>query len=101
MSSENTNNEARIGLSLLNAELERRFWVWWKESGWKGNSDADAALEAWMESAKAEREACAKVCDALRDEWARLKVGAKDGRYEMMEEAASVCEDEILKHSNT
>ena len=45
--------------------------------------------------AAAEREACANVCETLRDEWAKLKVGATNGRYDMMEEAAAVCEDEI------
>ena len=48
----------------------------------------------------AEREACAEVCAALRLDWARLKVGATDGRYDMMEDAASVCEDEIRERSN-
>ena len=42
-----------------------------------------------------ERERCAVVCQAYGDEWARLKVGAYDGRYDMMEEAASILEDEI------
>jgi hypothetical protein len=53
------------------------------------------------EAVKAEREACAKVCDSLRWEWAKLKVGATNGRYEMMEEAATVCEDAIRARGNT
>lgn len=51
-------------------------------------------------AAEAEREACSDVCDELRREWARMKVGATDGRYDMMEEAATVCEDEIRERSN-
>lgn len=43
----------------------------------------------------AAREQDAEVCAALRLEWARMKVGATDGRYDMMEDAATVCEDEI------
>lgn len=40
-------------------------------------------------------EECANECDLLRQEWARIKVGAYDGRYDMMEEAATACEDSI------
>ena len=55
---------------------------------------------AIIESVAREREACANVCEELRDKWAKLKVGAADGRYELLEEAASVCEDEIRMRSN-
>jgi len=52
------------------------------------------------EAVTAEREACAEQCAALRLEWGRMKVGATDGRYDMMEEAATVCEDEIRARGN-
>ena len=39
---------------------------------------------------EAEREACAKVCDAYRDDWLR---GV--GRYEFMSEGAEYCADAI------
>lgn len=49
----------------------------------------------WLERfanlvAAAEREACAKVCEELRDYWLRGR-----GRYEFMGEGADVCADEI------
>ena len=52
-------------------------------------SEHDKAVEA------RERERCADICQSYGDEWKRLKVGAYDGRYDMMEEAASILEDEI------
>lgn len=72
-------NKAAGAASALNVELERSFWVWWKRSGWKGNSEADAALEAWMESAKAEREACAKVCEDSCTNHGKRKRGSDTG----------------------
>ena len=53
-------------------------------------------LEAYTAAVEArERERCADICQSYGDEWKRLKVGAYDGRYDMMEEAASIIEDEI------
>lgn len=88
-----------------NAGLERSFEAWWEAHGQfhragGGQYEKTFAYHAWIDSAIAEREACANTCEALRDEWARLKIGATDGRYDMMEDAASVCEDEIRERSN-
>jgi hypothetical protein len=43
-----------------------------------------------------EREACAKVCEELRDDWLRGR-----GRYEFMGEGADYCADAIRARSQT
>ena len=74
-----------IECGLVNGvDVESTFLDWKKEI-----EDYTAAVEA------RERERCADICQSYRDEWARLKVGAYDGRYDMMEEAASMIDDEI------
>lgn len=60
----------------FNAWIRARFNLWTK-------SDVDAAI-------KAEREACALVCDGLYKSWINI-----EGRYEFMGEGAEVCADEI------
>jgi len=45
--------------------------------------------------AAAEREACAKVCEELRDDWLRGW-----GRYEFMGEGADYCADAIRARGN-
>jgi hypothetical protein len=46
--------------------------------------------------AAAEREACAKACEELRDDWLRGR-----GRYEFMGEGADYCADAIRARGNT
>ena len=104
--------EADGGLSALTGELEPKppndsgstqcivRWMVETPSGWLGAWDRNA-FSAYVDAAvRAERDACAAACAALRSEWARMKIGAMDGRYDMMEDAASACEDEILLRSN-
>lgn len=55
----------------------------------------DVVIYAIKRAREEMRETCANACESLRYEWARLKLGSTDGRYELMEEAAAVCEDEI------
>jgi hypothetical protein len=56
-----------------------------------GSIDSDDVIKTvYAAFAKAEREACAKVCEALRDDWMRGR-----GRYEFMGEGADYCADAI------
>ena len=57
----------------------------WPDSAYNKNIERFAALVA-----AAEREACAKVCEELRDDWLRGL-----GRYEFMGEGADYCADFI------
>ena len=70
-----------------------------KECGAYPAANVDGALLFWSESqverfaalvAAAEREACAKLCEELRDDWLRGL-----GRYEFMGEGADYCADAI------
>jgi len=81
-----------------NAGLERSFDVWWEAHGQfhragGGEYEKTFAYHAWIDSAKAERQACAKVC-ADRAAAASLACDAVT-YYE-----ADECEAAILERSN-
>ena len=73
-----------------------------REAGFMVVSEGEAEIGDWYECftdeleafaqlvAAAENEACAKVCEELRDDWLRGL-----GRYEFMGEGADYCADAI------
>ena len=66
---------------------------WWNEDDLttSGNNFVDGtpaywAWEGWCAGVKAEREACAGICDSFYLSWIEIQ-----GRYEFMGEGASEC----------
>jgi hypothetical protein len=61
------------------------------ESYDRGVEDAkQAAIESLAQVVAIEREACARLCEELRDDWLRGR-----GRYEFMGEGADYCAEAI------
>lgn len=64
MDNQESKNVVRIGGSELNAGLERKLFDAWACDGRKlGSMELLFAWEAWKESARVEREACAKIAE--------------------------------------
>jgi len=87
--------------------MNEEFNKWWnedlltEENPFVDGTPAYWAWEGWCAGVKAERKACAKVCEEEKESFMRDAYGSDDGRYDWKADGAMNCAAAIRARSNT
>ena len=87
--------------------MTEEFNKWWdndlltQNNPYVDGTPAFWAWEGWCAAVKAEREACAKVCEAEAEMFKSCAYGANDGRYDWKEDGARDCASAIRARGDT